>query len=114
MKFLLAVTDGPGIRNFVHGRFLSLLKNAGLSVTICSGVPQEALRTTAGEQLKGAALYELPIYRETDVSHLWRKAVEVAHMKHFGTMPMRLNLANGMPRGMSKGAMGNRAAYWLA
>ena len=113
VKIFLAVTDGPGIRNFVHGRFLSVLKSAGLSVTIYSGVHTEALRATAGEQLDGIEICELPIYRETQFSHLLRKSVELAHMKRFGTMPMRLNLTGGAPRGMSRGAIGNRVAYSL-
>src|SRR5437879_6479989 len=114
MKLLLAITDGPGVRNFVHGRFLKTLKNAGVSLTIYSVVPMKALRDNAGEQLDGTEICELPIYRETQASHLWRKTLEVAHMKRFGTLPMRLNLANGMARGISKAAMRNRAAYLLA
>ncbi len=114
MKLLLAITDGAGARNFVHGRFLRTLKNADVSLTIFSGVPTKALRETAGKQLEGTEICELPIYRETQASHLWRKTLEVAHMKRFGTLPMRLNLANGKAHGISKGAMGNRAAYFLA
>jgi hypothetical protein len=114
MKFVLAVTDGPGVRNFVHGRFLGVLKNAGLSLTIYSGVPATALRATAAEQVNGIEVCELPIYRERQVSHLLRKSVELAHMKLFDTVPMRLNAAQGTPSGMSKSAIGNRAAYFLA
>jgi hypothetical protein len=114
VRLALAITDGPGVRNFVYGRFLGALRTAGVSTTIFAGVPARALREAAPKQLDGIELREMPIYRESRASHLWRKSLEVAHMKRFATHAMRMNLASGRPRGLSRGALGNHAAYLLA
>lgn len=114
MRLLLVITDGPAVRNFVHGRFLRAARNAGLSVSVWSAVPVSALRAASGDSLEGIDLYEMPIYTESLVSRFWRKSADLAHLRYFNTFAMRRTLERGRPRGFSKLALFNRAAYNLA
>lgn len=110
MKLGLVVTDGVGVRNFVHGRFLPTLAAAGDAVDLYSGVPLVALRDLAGAGLTGVRLREMPIYYEPAAARFCRKALELAHLHHFATVAMRYNLAAGRPHGWRRGALFNRAA----
>ena len=75
MKLGLVVTDGVGVRNFVHGRFLDVAAAVSDSITLYSGVPVAALRDLAGDPLAGVNLVEMPVYWERTPARFWRKAL---------------------------------------
>jgi hypothetical protein len=114
MKLLLVITDGPAVRNFVHGRFLRTAREAVQSLSLWSAVRVEALRAVGGAALGDVESYEMPIYAESRASRFWRKATDLAHLGCFDTFAMRRTLQQNRPRGWSKLAVFNRAAYGLA
>lgn len=112
-RLLLVAPDGVGVRNFVHGRFPSVWRQAHGEerLEICSGVPTASLRDVAGDSLAGVRLHEMPIYYETPGVRFVRKSLEVAHLSHFHTAGMRNVLVVGAPRGRSRSAQLNRLAH---
>jgi hypothetical protein len=82
----LVITDGVGVRNFVHGRFLSTACNTFDQVVLFSGVPSNTLGSLDFRNLK---VVSMDIFYESRWSSFWRKTAEMAHLFRFQTPAMR-------------------------
>jgi hypothetical protein len=88
----MLVTDGVGVRNFVHGRFLEVAMEAGLEVEVYLGVPLAAVDADIRRRGLSCRWLEMPIYRESPQSRFWRKTLELAHLKTHRTVSMQETL----------------------
>lgn len=107
----LVITDGVGVRNFVHGRFLSIACNTFDQVVLFSGVPSETLGSLDWVNLK---VVPMEVFSESRWSSFWRKTAEMAHLFRFQTPAMLEIIKINRPRGWNAFAIRNRMSWIIA
>ena len=107
----LVITDGVGVRNFVHGRFLSTACNTFDQVVLFCGVPSNTLGSLDLMNLK---VVSMDIFSESRWSSFWRKTAEMAHLFRFQTPAMQEIVKMNRPRGWNAFAMRNRLSWVIA
>jgi hypothetical protein len=105
------ITDGVGVRNFVHGRFLSIACNTFDQVVLFSGVPSETLGSLDWVNLK---VVPMEVFSESRWSSFWRKTAEMAHLFRFKTPAMREIIKMNRPVGWNTFAIRNRLSWFVA
>ena len=107
----LVITDGVGVRNFVHGRFLSNACNTFDQVVLFTGVPLNTLGSFEWSNLK---VISMEIFYENRWSSFWRKTAEMAHLFRFQTPAMLEIIKINRPRGWNAFAIRNRISWIIA
>jgi len=107
----LVITDGVGVRNFVHGRFLNLACHSFDKVILFSGVPVKSLGDLPRNNLE---VISMELFSESRWSSFWRKTAEMAHLFRFQTMAMREIIKMNKPKGWNAFAFRNRISWVLA
>ena len=107
----LVITDGVGVRNFVHGRFLNLACHSFRKVILFSGVPGKSLGDLPWNNLE---VISMELFSESRWSSFWRKTAEMAHLFRFQTAAMREIIKMNHPKGWNAFAIRNRISWVLA
>ncbi len=107
----LVITDGVGVRNYVHGRFLSISCSYFEKVVLFTGVPSESLGFLFPENLE---VVNMEVFSESRWSSFWRKTAEMAHLFRFQTPAMREIIKMNNPIGWNSFAIRNRISWVLA
>ncbi|MGR6086942.1 MAG: hypothetical protein ACU4F9_02085 [Arcticibacter sp.] len=107
----LVITDGVGVRNYVHGRFLSISCNSFEKVVLFTGVPSDSLGSFFHENLE---VVNMIVFSESRWSSFWRKTAEMAHLFRFQTPAMREIIKMNSPKGRNAFAIRNRISWVLA
>jgi hypothetical protein len=113
MRLMLVVPDGVGVRNFVHGRFLAVLRRSGVALDVLTGVPTSSLLPYLNGKLEDGRCDEMPVYDESLRSRAIRLTLEVAHLKQFDTVGMRYNLTGKKPHRLLQGQGLKSVTYYL-
>jgi hypothetical protein len=107
----LVITDGVGVRNFVHGRFLHVACGSFQKVVLFSGVPIGSLGHITCNNLD---VVPMELFSESRWSSFWRKTAEMAHLFRFQTPAMREIIKMNHPKGWNAFAFRNRISWVLA
>lgn len=107
----LVITDGVGVRNYVHGRFLHFACRSFHKVILFSGVPVSSLGNLANDNLD---VVSMDLFTESRWSSFWRKTAEMAHLFRFQTPAMREIIKMNIPKGWNAFSIRNRISFVLA
>jgi hypothetical protein len=90
MKLALVVPDGPGVRNFVLGRFLARATGVA-QVLVLHPIPKTMLQRYPSLTLEGVEQAELLPSRDSTLSYVLRNTLGYAHLYWGDTGAMRYN-----------------------
>ena len=112
-KLGVVITDGVGYRNFVMSDFLHEAASSFDAVTLYSGLPTTALEAHI---LPNVTVFELPVYKESIRTWIYRKLKEIAHLQQHKakTYGINDNLKHSKSKRFTKRGILNNLIHFIA